>query len=89
MLSAAKQKNLISRLNRIEGQVKGIRRMIQEPRYCPDVLNQIAAVRRALDSVSLEMIETHMNTCVSTAIRKNKGEASIRELTRTIERFVR
>jgi CsoR family transcriptional regulator, copper-sensing transcriptional repressor len=89
MLTAVKQKNLVARLNRIEGQVRGIRKMVQEPRYCPDILNQIAAVRRALDSVSLGMIETHMSTCVSTAIKKNKGEASIRELTRTIERFVR
>lgn len=89
MLSPAKQKNILARLNRIEGQVKGVKKMIQEPRYCPDVLNQIAAVRRALDAVSLEMIECHMSTCVSGAIRKNKGEASIRELVATIERFVR
>ena len=89
MLTASKQKNLLSRLNRVEGQVNGLKKMIQEPRYCPDILNQIAAVRRALDSVSLEMIERHMNTCVTSAIRKNKGEASVRELVATIERFVR
>ena len=89
MLNSAKQKNLVSRLNRIEGQVRGVRRMVEEPRYCPDVLNQIAAVRRALDSVSLEMIECHMNTCVSYAVKKGTGAASIRELTRTIGRFVR
>lgn len=89
MLTPAKQKNLIARLNRIEGQVKGIKKMVLEPRYCPDILNQIAAVRRALDSVSLEMIECHMGTCVSHAIKKNKGEASIRELVATLERFVR
>ena len=89
MLNPAKQKNLVSRLNRIEGQVKGVRRMVEEPRYCPDILNQIAAVRRALDSVSLEMIERHMSTCVSHAIKKGKGAVSIRELTKTLERFVR
>ncbi len=89
MLNAAKQKNLIGRLNRIEGQVKGIKKMVLEPRYCPEILNQIAAVRRALDSVSLEMIQCHMNTCVSGAIKRDKGEASIRELVQTIERFVR
>lgn len=89
MLNAAKQKNLVARLNRIEGQVKGIRKMVETPRYCPDILNQIAAVRRALDSVSLEMIECHMNTCVTHAIRKNKGEASVKELVKTIDRFVR
>ncbi len=89
MLSAAKQKNIIGRLNRIEGQVKGIKKMVEESRYCPEVLNQIAAIRRALDGVSLTMIESHMNTCVSTAIKKNKGEASISELVKTIDRFVR
>ncbi len=89
MLNPAKQKNLISRLNRVEGQVRGVRKMVEEPRYCPDILNQIAAVRRALDSVSLEIIEQHMDTCVSTAIKKNKGDASIKELVKTIERFVR
>ncbi len=89
MLTPAKQKNIISRLNRVEGQVRGVRKMVENSRYCPDVLNQIAAVRRALDSVSLEIIESHMNTCVSTAIRKNKGEASVAELIKTLGRFVR
>ena len=89
MLVPAKQKSLVSRLNRVEGQVRGVRKMVEQPRYCPDILNQIAAVRRALDSVSLEVIECHMNTCVSAAVRKNKGADSIRELVRTIERFVR
>jgi DNA-binding FrmR family transcriptional regulator len=89
MLSPAKQKNILGRLNRIEGQVRGVKKMVEAPRYCPDILNQIAAVRRALDAVSLEMIECHMGTCVSHAIRKNKGEASIKELVRTIDRFVR
>jgi DNA-binding FrmR family transcriptional regulator len=89
MLSAAKKKNIIGRLNRIEGQVKGIKKMVEESRYCPEVLNQIAAIRRALDGVSLTMIESHMSTCVSTAIKKNKGEASISELVKTIDRFVR
>lgn len=89
MLSSAKQKNIIGRLNRIEGQVRGVKKMVEAPRYCPDILNQIAAIRRALDGVSLTMIECHMNTCVSTAIKKNKGEASIGELVRTIDRFVR
>ena len=89
MLMPEKQKSLVSRLNRVEGQVRGVRKMVEQPRYCPDILNQIAAVRRALDSVSLEVIECHMNTCVSSAVRKNKGAGSIRELVRTIERFVR
>lgn len=89
MLSQAKQKNILGRLNRIEGQVRGVKKMVEAPRYCPDILNQIAAIRRALDSVSLEMIECHMNTCVSQAIRKDKGGPSIQELVKTIDRFVR
>lgn len=89
MLSEGKQEELIKRLNRIEGQVRGIKKMVEEPKYCPDILNQITAVRRALDSVSLSMIEEHMNTCVSSGIRKGQGETYIKELKDTIGRFIR
>ena len=89
MLNEARQKRLISRLNKIEGQVRGIKRMVEEPAYCPRILNQVSAIRRALDSLSLEMIENHMNTCVTAAIKKNKGGESIQELVKIIDRFVR
>ena len=89
MLSPKTQDNLLIRLNRIQGQIQGIRKMVEKPRYCPQMMNQIAAVRRALDSVSMLMLEDHMNTCVTNAIKKNKGKAHIKELLSTIDRFVR
>ena len=89
MITEPEKKNLLERFSRIEGQIRGVRKMIEDQRYCPDILNQVAAVRRALDSVSLKVIESHMNTCVSNAIRKNKGKDSISELIDTVERFIR
>lgn len=58
------RKKLTTRLNRIAGQVAGIQRMVDEERYCVDILTQIAAVRSALDSVSVELISDHVSTCV-------------------------
>jgi len=58
------RKKVNSRLNRIAGQVEGIQRMVVEDRYCLDVLAQIAAVRSALDSVGIEMLTNHLETCV-------------------------
>lgn len=59
---------LLNRLNRIEGQVRGVSKMVEEGRYCIDVLNQIEAVRAALGRVETEMLKTHLNHCVESAI---------------------
>jgi CsoR family transcriptional regulator, copper-sensing transcriptional repressor len=58
------QKKLTQRLNRIAGQVAGIQRMVEEDRYCVDILTQIAAVRSALDSVGVELLTEHVHSCV-------------------------
>lgn len=71
---------LLSRLNRIEGQVKGIARMIEEDRYCVDVLTQISAVASALDAVAMQLLHDHTRGCVQSAIRNGSGEDSISEL---------
>lgn len=57
-------KKLQSRVNRIAGQVAGIQRMVEEGRYCVDVLNQIAAVRSALDSLGIELLSRHLESCI-------------------------
>ncbi len=57
-------KQLKARLNRIAGQVSGIQKMVEEDRYCVDILNQIAAVRSALDSVGIELLTRHVESCV-------------------------
>ncbi|MDI3299248.1 MAG: metal-sensitive transcriptional regulator [Bacillota bacterium] len=85
----ANKADLLQRLRKIEGQVRGIERMIDEERYCVDILVQIAAVRAALDRVSLQLLEAHVEGCVSDAIRSGEGEPYIRELMSVVTRFVR
>jgi len=87
----AENKNaLIKRLHRIEGQVRGIERMIEDDRYCIDVLTQISAVSTALESLALEILDDHVNHCVSGAIASgNKKEAAVKteELLAAVRRF--
>jgi CsoR family transcriptional regulator, copper-sensing transcriptional repressor len=86
---AKDKKGLQSRLRRIEGQVRGIEKMIDEDRYCIDVLTQVNAVRAALESVALQLLADHTEHCVSEAIREGNGESKIRELNLAVERLVR
>jgi len=58
------QKKLKTRLNRVAGQIGGIQRMVEEDRYCVDILNQISAVRSALDSLGIELLNNHLECCV-------------------------
>lgn len=76
------------RLKRIAGQIKGIQRMIEEERYCIDLLNQIAAVRAALDQVGLIILKGHLETCVTKAIKGSKGQELIDELEKTLSNFL-
>lgn len=80
---------LINRLKRIEGQVRGIQKMIEEERYCVDVLVQITAVNNALKKVGMNVLERHTNHCVSGAIKSGDGAAAIDELMKVIEQFSR
>ena len=69
-----KEKNL-KRLRRIEGQVRGLQRMVEEERYCFDILTQISSVHEALRSVGRELVRNHLKHCATDAIRKSDGEA--------------
>ncbi|WP_187395027.1 metal-sensing transcriptional repressor [Pigmentiphaga aceris] len=71
---------LISRLNRIEGQVRGITRMVEDDRYCVDILTQVAAIKSALDGVAMQLLENHTHGCVARALRDGDGDAAIAEL---------
>ncbi|SME97879.1 metal-sensitive transcriptional regulator [Pseudogulbenkiania subflava] len=71
---------LLKRLARIEGQVRGISGMIEGDRYCVDVLTQIAAVKSALDAVSLQLLENHMKGCVAQALRAGDATGVVTEL---------
>ena len=88
MHRADKQK-LLKRLNRVEGQVRGIARMIEEDRYCVDVLTQVAAVRSALDAMALQLLRDHTHGCVQGAIRSGRGDQAIDELLVVVEKFAR
>jgi DNA-binding FrmR family transcriptional regulator len=80
---------LLARLNKIEGQVRGIRKMVEEDRYCADVLQQIAALKSAADAVALLLLEDHLKGCTAEAIRAGDGEGHIKELVDVVRRFVR
>jgi DNA-binding FrmR family transcriptional regulator len=83
---------LIKRLHRIEGQVRGVERMIEDERYCIDILTQISAVSTALESVALKLLEDHVNHCVADALASGDAAAAgekSRELLEAVERFAR
>lgn len=81
----------LKRLKRIEGQVRGISRMVEEDTYCIDVLTQISAATKALQAVSLGLLEDHMSHCVLEAAEasKEEGQAKLREASEAIARLVR
>lgn len=80
---------LMARLSRIEGQVRGVSRMLEENRYCIDVVEQITAARRALEKVALLVVQRHMNHCVKNAMAEGRGENLTQELVNTLDKFMR
>jgi DNA-binding FrmR family transcriptional regulator len=78
---------LIKRLNRVEGQVRGVTKMIAEDRYCVDVLNQISALQSALDAVAMRLLENHTHGCMQSAIKSGKGNVAINELMVVLRKF--
>lgn len=80
--------NLISRLNRIEGQIRGVKGMIEKDTYCDDVLNQIAAIQSALNSVGKLLLEGHMKSCVVDRIQAGEHEV-IDELLITVNKLMK
>lgn len=80
---------LQKRINRIEGQVRGIGKMIEGDRYCMDILTQISAIRSALDATAIQILEDHTRGCVSGAIQSGKGDAAIAELVSIVKKFAR
>lgn len=81
-------KKLIHRLNRIEGQVRGIRGMVEKGAYCPDILVQSAAVTAAMNAFNRELLSDHIRTCVVDDIREGNDE-TIDELLRTLQKLMR
>ena len=89
---AAKKDALVKRLHRIEGQVRGIERMLEEDRYCIDILTQIGAVSTALESLAYQILDDHVKHCVAGALASGDAEAAeekSRELLEAVQRFTR
>jgi DNA-binding FrmR family transcriptional regulator len=83
---------LRTRLHRVEGQVRGIERMVEEDRYCIDILTQIAAVRTALESIGFEILTGHVNHCVSDTLASGDADEATeksRELLAAVQRFAK
>ncbi len=83
-------KENLTRVNRIEGQVRGIKRMIEEGEYCMDIITQIQAAQSALRSVARKILEKHLDTCVSEAIQGNSkadAEEKLREVMKVMKRM--
>jgi DNA-binding FrmR family transcriptional regulator len=91
MLDATQQQALVTRLNRIEGQVRGIRRMVQESRRCLEILQQLAAAEAALNRVSLAMLKVHVEGCVPAAAAQGPEQQAkaLAELVDIFDRFAR
>ena len=81
-------RKLIQRLNRIEGQVRGIRGMLEKNAYCTDILAQVAAANAALNAFSRELLSEHIRTCVARDIREGKDE-TIDELMATLQKLMK
>lgn len=82
-------KRLANRLSRIEGQVKGIRVMLDKSAYCPDILIQVSAATAALNSFAKELLSQHIKTCVVRDIEAGKAEETVDELLNTLQKLMR
>lgn len=73
--SAETKKHLINRLNRIDGQINGVKRMIEEDSYCNDILIQLSAIKNSVQSLSNELLDSHLHTCITTDLQKGNLKA--------------
>ena len=81
-------KDLITRLNRIEGQIRGVRKMVEEDRYCIDIINQVAAVSAAINSFNKVLLSEHIKSCVVEDIRQGNSQM-VDELCDTLHKLMR
>ncbi|KAA6450654.1 copper-sensing transcriptional repressor CsoR [Bacillus swezeyi] len=85
--SSKEKEQITNRLKRIEGQVRGIQNMIEDDRYCVDILVQISAVQAAMQKVAFSLLENHTHHCVANAVKSGEGEEAIEELLDVFKRF--
>lgn len=87
MLVEKEKKDIKQRLKKISGQINGIDKMVDEGRYCIDVIQQILAARAALNKVALIMLESHAKSCVVNAVKEDRADQSIDELMAVLKQF--
>ncbi|MCI2426705.1 metal-sensing transcriptional repressor [Candidatus Acetothermia bacterium] len=87
-IPTASQQEVTNRLSRIEGHLRGIKRMVEEKRTCTDILLQISAVRAAIDNVGKIILQDHLNTCIREAIKEGTGEEAVTELQEALSCFL-
>jgi CsoR family transcriptional regulator, copper-sensing transcriptional repressor len=80
---------ILTRLRRIEGQARGLQRMVEEDKYCIDIVTQISSVQAALEQVSLLLMEEHMQHCMTEAIQNGNGDEKIAEVMEVLRRFAK
>ncbi len=86
--SEKEYKSLINRLSRIEGQVRGVRKMVESDAYCTDILMQVSAINAALNAFNKELLANHIRTCVSDDIKAGKNE-TVEELVETLQKLMK
>ena len=89
MINEDVKKEALPRLKKIEGQIRGIQKMIEKERYCIDIINQVTAAQRALDQVGLRVMKRHIESCVTDTIKSEGGGPMMGELMETIYGFIR
>jgi DNA-binding FrmR family transcriptional regulator len=83
------KEDMLKRLRRVEGQVRGIQKMIEEEKHCADILTQVAAVRAAINKVGSIILEKHSMTCIQNAVSSEDKEKAISELAKTMQSFMK
>ena len=86
--SEEEYKSLIHRLNRIEGQVRGVRKMVETDAYCTDILVQVSAISAALNAFNRELLANHIRTCVAEDLKQDKTEA-VDDLVQTLQKLMK
>ena len=83
------KKTLLGGLKTVEGQVRGIAKMVDEDRYCVDILVQLAAIKAGINKIGLSLIESHTRGCVTKAIQEGAGDRQVKELIDVLSKFVK
>jgi DNA-binding FrmR family transcriptional regulator len=86
---APRSDQVLNRLRRIEGQVRGLQRMVEDERYCVDVLTQISSTVNALEKVGVLLLNDHIRTCVKESLADGTGDDKVEELVTAVDRFLR